>query len=204
MANDKSTKKISITTFEKIMKDIHISTKTVEWNGVNITIKPTLSLKEMLSFVDNVVQSCFTTEDAAYIPEVKEFVIKCCVLEMYANFTLPTNVERKYDLIYCTDAIDVVMSNINAAQFGEIMEAINDKISNIAQANIESANKQINELYSAFDNIQEQMSSLFAGIGNDEIGKLVGAIAGDKFDEAKLVQAYIDHNNSDNAAEDGE
>lgn len=204
MANVKSNKKISITTFEKIMKETNTPTKTVEWNGIEVTIKPTLSFKEVLSFVDNVVKSCFTTDNESYIPEVKEFVIKCCILEMYANFAMPTNVERKYDLVYCTDAVNVVVSNINTAQLEEIIDAIDAKIDNITQANIEAINKQMNELYSAFNNLQEQMSGIFSDIGTDEIGKLIGAIVGDKFDETKLVQAYIDQNNINSIKENGE
>lgn len=204
MANTKTNKKISISVFEKIMKETHTATKNVEWNGVEITIKNTLSFKEVLSFVDSVTKSCFTTDSGSYLPEVKEFVIKCCILEMYANFAMPINVERKYDLVYCTDAVNVVMDNINRVQLDEIIEAINDKIDNIAQANIEAVNKQMNELYSAFDNLQEQMTGIFAGIGTDEISKLIGAISGDKFDEDKLIQAYIDKKNGDITKENGE
>lgn len=203
-ANAKPDKKVSITAFEKIMKETNSPTKTIEWNGIEVTIKPTLSFKDVLSFVDNVVKSCFTMDSNSYIPEVKEFVIKCCILEMYANFALPTNIERKYDLLYCTDAVNVVVANINKNQFEEILNAIDAKIDNIAQANIEAINKQMNELYSAFNNLQEQMAGIFAGIGTDEISKLIGAIAGDKFDETKLVQAYIDKRNTDSAKENGE
>lgn len=204
MANTKTNKKISISAFEKIMKETYTATKNVKWNGVEITIKNTLSFKEVLSFVDSVTKSCFTTDNGSYLPEVKEFVIKCCILEMYANFAMPINVERKYDLVYCTDAVNVVMENINRVQLDEIIEAINDKIDNIAQANIEAVNKQMNELYSAFDNLQEQMTGIFAGIGTDEISKLIGAISGDKFDEDKLIQAYIDKKNGDITKENGE
>lgn len=204
MDNVKSNKKVSITTLEKIMQETYMPAKVVEWNGVEVTIKPTLSFKDVLSFVDSVVKSCFTTDNGSYIPEVKEFVTKCCILEMYANFALPTNVERKYDLVYCTDAVNMVVANINTAQLQEIVEAIDTKIDNIAQANIEAVNKQMNELYSAFNNLQEQMTGIFAGIGTDEISKLIGAIAGDKFDETKLVQAYIDKRNTDSTKENGE
>lgn len=82
MDNVKSNKKVSITTLEKIMKETYMPAKVVEWNGVEVTIKPTLSFKDVLSFVDSVVKSCFTTDDSSYIPEVKEFVTKCCILEM--------------------------------------------------------------------------------------------------------------------------
>ena len=48
------------------------------------------------------------------------------------------------------------------------------------------------------------MAGIFTGIGTDEISKLIGAIAGDKFDETKLVQAYIDQKNTEPTAENGE
>ena len=204
MAKNAKTKRISASAFEKVMRGTYSSFKTIEWNGIEVTIKPTLSFKDVLSFVDNVVKSCFSAGDGSYIPEVKDFVTKCCILEMYANFALPTNVERKYDLIYCTDAIDVVVANINTIQLQEIIDAIDAKIDNIAQANIEAVNKQMNELYSALNNLQEQMTGIFAGVGTEEISKLIGAITGDTFDETKLVQAYIDKKNADSSKENGE
>lgn len=201
MANTKTNKKISISTFEKIMKETHTATQNVEWNGVEITIKHTLSFKDFLTFVDSVVKSCFSIDNNSYLPEIKDFSIRCCVLEMYANFAMPVNVERKYDLVYCTDAVDVVMSKINMTQFNVIMESIDAKIGNIAQANIEAINKQMIEVYSAFENIQNQMSGIFNGVGAEEMNKLIGAISGEAFDEHKLVQAYIDQTNINTDAE---
>lgn len=196
--NAKSNKKISITAFENIMKETYTPTKTVEWNGVEVTIKNTLSFKEVLAFVDSVTKSCFTADQGAYLPEIKEFAIKCCILEMYGNFAMPSNVERKYDLVYCTDAISVVLEHINRSQLKEIVDAISDKIDNLAQANIEAVHRQMNEFYASFSNLQEQLSGIFDGIGAGEISKIAGAISGGQFDEAKLVQAYIDQKNGMN------
>lgn len=205
MANTKSRKKISISMFEKIMKDTYISSKTVEWNGVEITIKPTLSFIEVLTFVDNVTKSCFSVEENTYLPEIKDFATKCCILEMYANFAMPSNIERKYDLVYCTDAVSTVMEHINIAQLKEIESAIKDKIDNITQSNIELINKQMNDLYAAFDNLQKQMSDIFSGIESGEITKLINAISNGGIDESKLVQAYIDQKNiSDSTNDNGD
>lgn len=195
MANVKSKKKISISAFENIMKDTYTSTKTIAWNGVEITIQRTLSFKDFLTFVDTVVKNCFSIDNNAYMPEIKDFAIRCCVLEMYANFALPINVERKYDLVYCTDAVQTVISEINLEQYNVLISAIDSKIENMAQANIESLNKQMSEIYSAFENMQNQMSGVFEGVGAEEMSKLVGAISDGSFDESKLVQAYIDHSN---------
>ena len=195
MTNVKSKKKISISAFENIMKDTYTSTKTIAWNGVEITIQRTLSFKDFLTFVDTVVKNCFSIDNNAYMPEIKDFAIRCCVLEMYANFALPINVERKYDLAYCTDAVQTVISEINPEQYNVLISAIDSKIENMAQANIEALNKQMSEISSAFENMQNQMSGVFEGVGAEEMSKLIGAISDGSFDESKLVQAYIDQTN---------
>lgn len=156
-----------------------------------MTVKKTLSLKEMLSFVDSVVKSCFAENTNAYLPEIKEFAIKVCILEKYANFTMPSNVESQYALIYQTDVVERVMSYINHQQYCEVRAAINAKANNIAQANIESVNKQMNELYNSFDNLQTQISGLFEGVNNDDIRAVAGALANGGLDEEKLVSAYM-------------
>ena len=184
-------KRISVNAFEKVVKETYAPTATFNWNGIEVTVKKTLSLKEMLSFVDSVVKSCFTSDTHAYLPEVKNFVTKVCVLEKYANFTMPSNVESQNALVYQTDAVECVMSYVNPQQYFEICSAIDDKVANIAQANIEAVNKQMTELYNSFDNLQTQLAGLFKGVSNDDIRAVAGALADGGLDEEKLVGAYI-------------
>ena len=202
MSNKKNTK-ISINTFDKILKTTYSNEEIIRWNDLDITINKTLSFKDVLSFVDSVSKSCFTDDNGTYLPEVKDFAIKCCILERYANFSLPQNIEHKYQLIYCTDAVDVVIKYINKTQLEEIISAINDKVDNIAQANIEAINRQMNELYSTFGNLEKQITEMFSGINKDDMTKLVGAISNSNLDEEKLVKAYIENKPSNNGETDG-
>lgn len=199
MAKTIKSKRISITTFDKAMKAMSVPVKTVEWNGIEIEIKHTLPLKDVLTFVENVASSCFAT-DNSYLPEIKVFAIKCSVLEMYANFTLPANVEHKYDLIYNTDAFDVVAEHINAKQFNEIVEAINEKVYNSADANVAMANQKINEIYTAFDGLLTQVGDVFSGLSSDEIISFMSAVTNSRLDESKIVEAY----KATSKAKDGE
>ena len=183
-------KKISVNAFEKVMKETYTPTETFDWNGIEVTVKKNLSLKETLEFVDGVVKSCFTKDTNAYMPEVMEFATKAYVLEKYANFTMPSNVETQYDLVYHTDAVERVLSYINPQQFNEICLAISAKAENLAQANIEAVNRQMNELYNAFDNLQDRIAGLFEGVDGEDIRAVAGALANGTIDEEKLVRAY--------------
>lgn len=184
-------KKISVNAFEKAMKDTYTPTETFDWNGIEVTVKKNLSLKEMLEFVDSVVKSCFTKDTNTYMPEIKDFAIKVCILEKYANFTMPRSVESQYALIYNTDAVECVLNHIDVRQFCEINTAITVKTEHIAQANIEAVNTHMNELYNAFNVLQTKVANLFDGISGDDIQAVASAFANGALSEEKLVKAYL-------------
>lgn len=185
-------KRISVNAFEKAMKDTYTPVETFDWNGIEVTVKKCLGLKEMMEFVDSVVKSCFADNTGEYIPEIKDFATKVCILEKYANFTMPSNVESQYALIYQTDAVERVLGYVNPQQFNEVCVAIAKKVEHRAQADIEASRKELNRMIDSIDVLQEQMSALFAGVSADDIKAVAQAVDGGALDEHKIVRAYID------------
>lgn len=182
-------KRVSISAIEKVIKENYTPTETIDWHGVEITIKHSLSLEEMMKFVSLVTNSCFS-ESGEYIPESKAFVIKNCVIESYTNIALPSNTSSRYDLIYKSDIVSIILPHIDMEQFNAISEAIDKKIENIARANVGLVNKKAVELFSSIENIQEQFSNLMSGVTAEDIARLARAISNSTLDEKKLVEAY--------------
>lgn len=196
-------KKISINALEKCVKEaVGEPIVTKEWRGINVNIKVRLSLKEMMTFVSSVVKTCFTETDNQYTPEVLDFAIRSSVLEMYANFTLPANVEKQYELLYGCDVYSTILDTIDRSQFDAMLRAIDEKIAHIAASNIEAVTRQVNDVYASLNALEERLSSVFQGIDKDSIVRLVGAMADGKFDEGKLVQAYLETKNGKEPQED--
>lgn len=190
MAN--KVKKISINELEKCVEEA-MRGRTIrrDWRGIFVTIRPQLSLMEMLSFVDGVVKTCFLEADSRYMPELRDFAIRCSVLEMYANFTLPENVEKRYELVYGCDVYSLILESIDRSQFDAMLAAIDEKIGHMADANIEAVTRQVNELYAALYDLEEKLSAAFEGIDSDSISGLVSAISDGRFDADKIMQAYM-------------
>ena len=138
-------KKISINAFEEAVNSQYNPTEVVEWRGLKIVVKHALSLKENLTFVDSVVKSCFGKEDGAYMPEVKDFAVRSCIIEHYTNITLPSNLDKRYELLYGSDLLEAIMPNINQLQFNALMRAIESKTEYLAKSNIEASTRAINE-----------------------------------------------------------
>jgi len=198
MAKSNKTKKISISTFEKVMKETAEAPTTVlNWHDVELVVKHRLSLKEMLEFVNEVTGLCFTLDTSVYIPEVKEFAIKSCVLSMYANFSLPEDMQKRYELVYNTDAYSTVELHIDMAQFEEITDAIDEKLRVMTQENIEMVRQQIREAYIAIEDMKEQIETVFSMVSAEDMTKFIGAVAKSGFNRDELVQAYLNQSSEE-------
>lgn len=187
----KKIQKISVNAMDEIMKRYQ-TTETVEWNGLQVVIKKNLSLEEMMTFANSVVKSCFDQASGAYMPEVKDFAIRANVLDMYTNFTLPKDLGKQYDMVVQSGAVEMVLNYINYAQFNELVKAIDSKLQNTADANIQAFITKLDNVTTAFSDMQTEMEKMFSGVDTEDIGKLVGAIANGDNTEEGIVKSYLE------------
>lgn len=192
----KKEKRISINALENVAKENFQDVVTEQWFDIEVTIKRNLSMTEMMQFVQDVVNMCFTTA-GTYIPEVMDFAIKSGILTYYANFTLPDNLEKQYWLTYATDAVDMVCKHINMVQLQEMVNGANRKIDHLCDADTIATKTKLTELSSAFAKMGEQFSDMFGGVSAEDVRRVVGAIGENGMDEEKIVSAYLQHMKSE-------
>lgn len=191
-----SEKRISIEDFKEVVVKDFKPVVDIDWRGFTLHIKKCLSLEEMMTFVSNVVSSCFTAETNEYLPEIKDFTTRCCILENYAGLILPKSLNEKYEMVYSSDIVSFVVQHVEHMQFDAMLEAIDSKIEYQAQSNIEALNRQMNEIAAGFSALEESLSEIFGGVDNETISKIAGAIANGTFDESKLVKAFTENTSS--------
>ena len=187
----KTEKKVSIALFDKIVKEHFQNEATIQWHEAEVRVKRTLSLKEMLSFVDEVVGSCFHDE-LGYMPEVKDFAIKSNILTRYANFSVPDNLEHRYQMVYGTDAVDAVCAVIDTTQLQEIVNSINDKIRFLCDSKANLIQERINAVLETMEEMSNSTKDIFGGLSQDDLKALMGAITEHGLSEEKLVGAYME------------
>ena len=196
----RSEKRISISVMDSIIKERFDNIVTEQWCDIEVRIKKTLSFTEMMEFVNDVVLSCFQ-EDGGFVPEVMDFAVKSNILTKYANFSLPDNLEHRYEIIYRTDAVDTICKKINGAQLNEIVSSINRKVKFLCDSNALMIKRQVNDLISAFNELQARTEGMFNGIAPDDIAKLADVLSSDKLSEDKIVAAYLNQTRSDEGVE---
>lgn len=188
----KKESRISINKLESVLKENVVS---VPMNGVEdvvITIRRTLPLKDMMQFIENVVSSCVDAQTASYTPEIKEFVIRSEVLTTYANFNLPSNVEKQYELVYGTDAFAQVAEYINWGQLAEIRAAIDSRIEHEVKMIETVLAAKTNEMIARVENMVEQFEAAFGGINGNEFNEVVKKLSEmDSMTEESIAKAVL-------------
>lgn len=189
----KKESRISINKLESVMKE---NTVVVPMHGnedVNITIRRTLPLKDMMQFVENVVSSCVDAQNASYAPEIKEFAIRSEILTTYANFNLPSNVEKQYDLLYCTDVLCQVMEHINRKQIHEIEVAIDARIDHEVKMIEAVLAAKTNEMMLRIEAMVEQFETTFGSINSDDFNGVVKKLSEmGTMTEESIAKAVLD------------
>ena len=194
-------KRIPADLFDKVVREQAAADKVIDWHGVEVTVKHTIGLADMMEFVHNAAESCFT-ESGTFVPEVMDFAIKSNILSRYANFVLPEDLEHRYALIYGSDIVDLVCRYINGDQLKEIMAAVKRKVDYACDANVSMMQKKASELFDAFENLSKQAENMFSGVSQEDIQKLLGAISNGGFNEDALVKAYLKQTNGTGVKED--
>lgn len=193
-------KKISISQMDKVMKSLGNTEATFEWNGVTVVVKTLLSFQEMMEFAGRVKANCFV--DGEYLPEVRDFAIRDCIVDMYSNIRLPDNIEHKYEILYRTDICQEIVKYINPDQYEQLLVAIDDKVTAASESNTEGLRLRIEEIAHELDNMVTEAGALFDGIDKSDIETIFEAVkSSGKIDGEKIARAYMDAANERREAE---
>lgn len=201
----KKESRISINKLESVVKENIVSIPMNGAEDVTITIRRTLPLKDMMQFVENVVSSCVNAQTASYTPEIKEFVIRSEILTTYANFNLPSNVEKQYELVYGTDVVVQVMEYINWNQLAEIRAAIDSRIDHEVKMIETVLAAKTNEMIARIEAMTEQFEAAFGGINGNEFNEVVKKLSEmDNMTEESIAKAVLGVQRAEIEAADAE
>lgn len=147
-------KQISINQWEKLLDKQTVTLPLVEGDEESpvIEIKYTLSMEEMVKFVHTVAYGCFVIAgppkegaptpkefephegDIVCMPEIKDFLARRQILTQYANFRMPEDLSKQYELIFNTPVFHRVVQCINMEQMNDMLRSIDVTINNIQQS----------------------------------------------------------------------
>lgn len=139
----------------------------VEWEGLKIAVKETLSFDEAEGFYQGILDTCFSENDE-YRPETKDFVTGVMVLTYYTNLTLPHDVAKMYELVMSTDLLDSVMEHINTEQYWSMVDAAEEKAQNLMSLNYSRLENELSRLEESISGMEQAFSLINESVGAEE------------------------------------
>jgi hypothetical protein len=181
--------KISIDAIRNVLDEHDKNEITVDWYGEELCIKRSLSAAEMMRFVSDAVDACYTS-DGEYMPEARAFAERMLTFAYYTNFELPENTAERFAFVYSkimSTNYDQLMCEIDEEQHDEMIYAISQKIRYRNDVKRQDLENRIMEAADAMNNIADLLSGLVNGVEPGDIQNLIAALGENGIDEEKIV-----------------
>ena len=187
-------KRIAFDNITEIMNDYYPETDTVEWRGVEITVRRIIPIEWMSEIVKRVENSCFS-DDGEFTPETMEFGIRVCVIAAYTNIDIPLDMELQNRLVFGTDLWDAVVPAISGTQLQEIYSCSMRRVQARTEANRAEFEHEIKKATDMIAELGEKIGDMFNDITPEDVKKMIAAIGENGIDEDRLVQAVVAEQN---------
>lgn len=185
--------KVSITKWEKMLSENVSEVPVVGLDGVNMRVKHTLSLQEMMQFVEDVVSSCVDPEDGMFRPELRGFAIKYALVSYYTNFNTPSDMSKLYDLLYRTDVPKQILCFIDKEQYKEMLLGIDKRVSHTVRMLQSQAALEASNAVERMSAMVSQVESVFNGVDIDKVNQAMdGVYAIRNMNEENIARAVVD------------
>lgn len=171
-------KKVSIDDFEKICKiNSPKNLKEIEFDindekSIKVIVKRVLSLKGRISFVSEVVDSCFD-DNGEFLFAVKNIAFEIAILKYFTNLTLPKNPEKIYNLIIHSNVLEKIETAIDSDEYCKLWKEIEEAIDYKKENAIAKQKANLVKITTSMNAITEQYYKMFEEVDvSDFITKL--------------------------------
>ena len=185
--------KISIEAIRNVLNENDKNVITVDWYGEELRIKRSLGAAEMMRFVKDVVDACYTS-DGEYMPEARSFAERMLTFAYYTNFELPEDTEERFAVIYSkimSTTYDQLMCEIDEEQYDEMIYAVSQKIRYRNDVSRQAMEDEIRSATDTLNGLVSLFTDMVEGIEPGDLQKVIAALGENGIDEKKLIEAIV-------------
>lgn len=187
-------KQITINQWEKTKEDITVKFSLIEGeDGPEVIVRKALPLSEVWEAVDEIVEMCMPTinvgtEDEpkmeqVFMPENRDFAVRRVIMSRYANFKLPQDFGKQYDLMYSTPVYQKVANCIDQMQLMEMVGAAERKLDYLKEERL-SVSKAIKDVLGQFTDAANQLQD----VDPNAVQQVLGLLSDTKNAGEKIVE----------------
>ena len=161
----------------------------IDVHGKEVQVKADIGLTETIGFVDSVASTVFDEDTGEYRPELFDFAFGAMLLMYFTNIALPEDAEQQFELICHTDLCFEVKKNIDNERLDQLYAAADQKVMHLVRCAENALTSKMNDLLTAFAQLQESTRDVFANVGGADLKAMVANLSG--MDEATLAKVVL-------------
>lgn len=177
--------------------DEHTENVTDSANAVRLNIKYSIGAKKISEISQTVANSVFDEDTGDFIPEYVDFLINVQILEEYAYFRIPRDLEQVYRFIAETDVVDFVKSKINQEELGAIHNGVFRRLEYMKQIYLAEAQNGVARITSKLEEIADNIARNFKNVDVERLISVAEKISSTpkdalvKVNKDKIAQAKV-------------
>lgn len=188
-------KKITIDAFEKAAGKAD-NTFVLTWRGIEINVKKHISYEEMVTASAAIAENCFA-EDGSYVPEALDLSLRLAVLALYTNLTIPSSMDKRYEMACFSGVADDVIRVIDRRQFTMLENCAKERVRVRAEAAVDAVIRKAGEAADSVkelrDKLDAEFSTILEKVSPDDIAAMIRGLAQGEVDEEKVAKIYMEN-----------
>lgn len=197
-------KTITLASMKELVSNNKLGKVDFTYGNTIITINPNLSFAEKSTFIDRVVNSCFTS-DGEFLPEYVDLITFITLIQMCSNMPTPKkddklDLQLGYEWMVATDLLTKIRSsyqteNTNIEKslcnwFSDLEDCIANKIEFKKQEILVNKKTPLDELFVSINNIVSNFEGSLDDVKN--LIPVISKLAQNKdIDEKAIIETII-------------
>lgn len=202
----KKTNRVSINALERFCKettpDIMQRIFSIGDETITYEVKFRLTLEESMRFIEDVVKEAIMPNDGMIVPLAQSYIIGKNILIYYANFTMPNDESKAYELVLGANGIiGDIIGCIDNAQYQMLLAGVRDRVNFETQKMLSVQEQRVNTLVSEISRFAEQMNSVFGNISGEQMAGFISSmskLSDTQISTEELAKAFVENAKENN------
>lgn len=202
----KKTNRVSINALERFCKettpDIMQCTFSIGDETITYEVKFRLTLEESMRFIEDVVKEAIMPNDGMIVPLAQSYIIGKNILVYYANFTMPNDESKAYELVLGANGIiGDIIGCIDNAQYQMLLAGVRDRVNFETQKMLSVQEQRVNTLVGEISRFAEQMDSVFGNISGEQMVGFISSmskLSDTQISTEELAKAFVENAKENN------
>ena len=202
----KKTNRVSINALERFCKettpDIMQHTFSIGDETITYEVKFRLTLEESMRFIEDVVKEAVMPNDGMIVPLAQSYIIGKNILVYYANFTMPSDESKAYELVLGANGIiGDIIGCIDNAQYQMLLAGVRDRVNFETQKMLSVQEQRVNTLVGEISRFAEQMDSVFGNISGEQMAGFISSmskLSDTQISTEELAKAFVENAKENN------